>query len=131
MVYNWDDLQENRFEVVEWGDNVRRTRRERVLGNIMSPEDRKKRLITSAVVVISTIVALGIAVTVALTLVGPMPEPADGGGNPVIKNVVCTKSNRSIKLKWPQIYKHLNFISRYSLCLVLGIMHIYTINAII
>ncbi|KAL3758495.1 hypothetical protein ACHAWU_008249 [Discostella pseudostelligera] len=80
MVYNWDDLQENRFEVVEWGDNVRRTRRERVLGNIMSPEDRKKRLITSAVVVISTIVALGIAVTVALTLVGPMPEPADGGG---------------------------------------------------
>lgn len=80
MVYNWDDLQENRFEVVEWGDNVRRTRRERVLGNIMSPADRKKRLISSAVVVISTIVALGIAVTVALTLVGPMPEPEDGGG---------------------------------------------------
>ncbi len=79
MVYNWDDLQERRFEVIEWGDNVRRTRRERLSGNVTSME-RKNKLISSAVIVISTVVALAIAVTVALTLVGPMPPPVRGGG---------------------------------------------------
>jgi hypothetical protein len=79
MVYNWDDLQENRFEVVEWGDNVRRTRRERLTGNLISME-RKNKWISSAVIVISTVVALAIAVMVALTLVGPMPPPVSGGG---------------------------------------------------
>lgn len=81
MVYNWDDLQD-RFEVVEWGDNARRTRRDRMTGNVSrNGHERKNKLISSPLVVVSTIVALGIAVVVALTLVGPMPEPKGGGAN--------------------------------------------------
>ncbi|KAL3826460.1 hypothetical protein ACHAXA_011269 [Cyclostephanos tholiformis] len=68
MVYRWDDLQRNNL-AVDWGENVqgnvRNTRRPRALG--YGPSDEQS--LPNAFVVIFTLVAIGMAALLSMTLI--------------------------------------------------------------
>ena len=74
MVYRWDDLRNNHL-AVDWGENVqakvRNTRRPRI-GGYGPPGEQS---LSNTVVVISTLVAIGLAAMVSMTLINsPVPE---------------------------------------------------------
>lgn len=72
MVYRWDDLRSNHL-VVDWGENVsaKNTRRPRA---IYGPP-REQRL-SNIIVVVSTLVAIGIAALLSMTMMkSPISEP--------------------------------------------------------
>lgn len=88
MVYNWEDLRDNRGDnhlEVEWGENIRRTRRPRGYGGgdgVNGPfmEKKKSNWLTNTIVIVSTLGTIGIATLLAFALMkAPIQQPKNDG----------------------------------------------------